>query len=60
MNLEDLYHWQDTPEEVEKINEAFAKFEAAGLLEELKFVVDKRMTDARSEEAYSQANFSDQ
>lgn len=59
MNREELYHWQDTNEEIEKINEAFVKFEAAGLLEELKFVVDKRMTDARSDEAYNQENFSD-
>lgn len=58
MNREDLYHWQDTNEEIEKVNDAFAKFEAAGLLEELKFVVDKRMTDSRSDEAYNQENFS--
>jgi hypothetical protein len=59
MLKEDLYHWQDTPEEMQKCDEVFEKFNAAGLLDDLKYIIDKRMADARSEEAYNNANFSE-
>lgn len=57
MTKEELYHWQDTPEDLEKCNEVFEKFKAAGLLEELKYIVEKKMNDARSDDAYNQARF---
>lgn len=59
MKKEDLLHWQDTPEEVQKCGEVFEKFKAAGLLKELAFIIEKRMTDARSDEAYNNANFAE-
>lgn len=58
MNKEELYHWQDSVEETQQCDAVFEKFKAAGLLDELKFIVEKKMTDARSDEAYQQANFS--
>lgn len=58
MEREELYHWQDKVEDVEKCNEVFEKFKAAGLLNELKYIIEKKMQDVRSEDAYLQTDFS--
>lgn len=58
MFKDDLYHWTDTPEETQKCNEVFEKFKAAGLLEELEYIISKRMNDAAADESYNQTDFS--
>jgi len=58
MVKEDLYHWQDKPEDVVKCNEVFEKFKAAGLLEELEYIIDKKVGNAISDEAYNNTDFS--
>lgn len=58
MVKEDLYHWQDEPEDVKKCNEIFEKFKAAGLLAELEYIIDKKVGNAIADEAYNQTDFS--
>ena len=57
MVKEELYHWQDKPEDVAKCNEVFEKFKAAGLLEELEYIIVNMVENAISDEAYN-ADFS--
>lgn len=58
MKKEDLYHWQDKNEDTKKCDEVFEKFKEAGLLEELEYIIQKRMQDAASDEAYNNTDFS--
>jgi EAL domain-containing protein (putative c-di-GMP-specific phosphodiesterase class I) len=58
MKKEDLHHWQDTKKEIQQSDQVFEKFEKAGLLEELDFIIKKRMSDAAADEAYNDTDFS--
>lgn len=58
MIKDDLYHWTDKPEETKKCNDVFEKFKAAGLLEDLEYIISKRMNDAAADESYNQTDFS--
>ena len=58
MKKEDLYHWQDNAEDIKKCDEVFEKFQAADLLEELKYIIEKCCQDRLNDEAYNNTDFS--
>ena len=58
MIKEDLHHWQDEAADTKKCDEVFEKFKAAGLLEELEYIIDKKVSDALVDESYNNSDCS--
>lgn len=58
MTKEDLHHWQDTPEEIKKCEDLYQKIEAAGLVEDLFYLIEKKMNDFSMDESYNKTDFS--